>query len=120
MNKLNISRIFCHLHTPVGRKCPNNYYSPNHPEWSDPEEEDNMDGEKQKKRECEEKECKGKKQNELKPKTITDSHFPPSLQYTPSSNGDTLAPAPTNTLVPAPEKQEDKAKPVGGNAPPLI
>ena len=24
---------FCTLCTPVGRKCPNNYLSPNHPEW---------------------------------------------------------------------------------------
>ena len=36
---LNFSN-FCHLCTPVGRKCPNNYISPDHSEWSDPEEED--------------------------------------------------------------------------------
>ena len=31
---------FSHLCNPVGRKCPNNYISPNHSEWSDPEEEE--------------------------------------------------------------------------------
>ena len=31
---------FYKLCTPVGRKCWNSYILPNHPEWSDPEEEE--------------------------------------------------------------------------------
>ena len=47
---------FCTLCTPVGRKCPNNYLSPNHPEWSEPEKEEDWDGEEQKEKERREKE----------------------------------------------------------------
>ena len=35
-SEIGQSRItlnFCHLCTPAGRKCPNNYLSANHPEW---------------------------------------------------------------------------------------
>ena len=48
---------------------------------------------------------------ELKQKPISDSYYPPSPQYMPSSEGNTATPALTDTLVPAP-KQEEEEKPV--------
>ena len=37
---------------------------------------------------------------------MTDSYYPPSPQYMPSSTGDTVTPDLTDTLVPAPDQPE--------------
>ena len=50
----------CTLCTPVGRKCPNNYLSPNHQEWSEPG--DDWDEQKQKGKEHKEEESKDSEQ----------------------------------------------------------
>ena len=56
---------FCCICTPSGRKCPDNYQSSDHPEWSDPESEENWDREIQERERERERE---KEQNEVKNK----------------------------------------------------
>ena len=104
---------FCTLCRPIGRKCPNNYLSLNHPEWSELKED--WDGQKQKENECKEEESKDSKQKELKQKSkmiACQSH-----QYTPSfhtdSDSEGFVPVLTDMFVPAPEEEalkEEKNK----------
>ena len=90
------------MHT---RNCPNNYLSPNHPEWS---EEEDWDREKQKEKEHKEEDGKDSKQKELKQKPKIDYQSNP--QHTPSfhaaSNSEGFIPVLTDMLVPAPEEEK--------------
>ena len=55
----------CHICTPRGRKCPNNYTSPNHPEWSDSDIAEDWNGDREKEKEKKRKDSK-EKEKELK------------------------------------------------------
>ena len=80
---------------------------PPHSDWYDLDEKgEGWDKEREKNRECEEKELKDKKWKKLRQKPITDSYYPPSPHYMPSPKGDTVTPAHKDTLVPAPNHQE--------------
>ena len=98
---------FCHICTPSGRKCPNNYTSPNHPEWSDstPKEED-WNGDSQKENEQKRKES-AEKEKELEQRPIT-PYYPPSWQYMPSYKSVPFFPELTDTLVQSPLQQEEE------------
>ena len=69
--------FFCHLCTPVSRKCPNIYLFPNHPDWSDPEEKREYWGSRpvQEEEERREKELKEEEltNNSKSPQTNPDS-----------------------------------------------
>ena len=96
----------------MAKDCPNNYTSPNHSEWSDPEEVEDLNKEREKEKEPKMKESKEKEkeqnitQKELKQRPITTSYYLPGPQYIPSYESDTFTPVLTNTLVlpPSPEK----------------
>ena len=97
---------FCCICTPSGRKCPNNYKSSDHPEWSEsnPESEEDWDGDLKR----EEERKKKAEQNKQEQRPRGDSYYPPSPQYVPSSESDNFAPPMTNTLVPVTEEREEE------------